>query len=317
MNKFSKKRIKLIVSILLSFVILFIIYKRIDFRELSQVFLHINFQAFSIFFILIIIQLFVAAWRWNILTRELGNVKLSFAISYEQVIGSYSANLIIPGKLGEIVRIPWMRKYSLKTPVVALVLFEKILDISAVIFILFFSILILKILHFQTPFNINIIFYISFAIVVFLLLVFCFKRPVLRKIKTWRESKGKINGNNGSMTYRLINMAGIIDKRSLFYFSITILLWFIQILQFYFIFIMVDIKAPFFYVYSGSCLALLAGALPVSIAGLGTRDAVIIGFFSPFAPLEVLVGIGIISFLRIVIPAFIGLPFFIKQTKNS
>ena len=316
MDKSHKKKIKLIISILLSFAILFLIYKRIDFAELGQVFLHIETGASVIFLILIVIQLIIASWRWNIITRDMGKVNLPFFVSMEQVVGSYSANLIIPGKLGEIVRLPWMRKYATKTPVALMVLFEKLLDIAGVVFILFFSLFLLKLIDFQFPFNINSIFYITTGIVVLMLLVFIFKKPLAGKMKRWHDKKEK-REDVTSLANRMVFTLSVIDRRSLVYFSITILLWFIQVLQFYFIFSMIGVEASFFYIFSGSCLALLAGALPVSVAGLGTRDAVIIGFFSPYAPLETLAGAGIISLMRVVIPALTGLPFFIRQTKNS
>ena len=69
-------------------------------------------------------------------------------------------------------------------------------------------------------------------------------------------------------------------------------------------------------VFNGGFLALIAGALPVSIAGLGPRDAVIISFFKGIAPYEALAGVGIASLFRIIIPALIGLPFFLIQTKE-
>ena len=316
MNKQQKRKIKLFISVLISFVILFVIYQRIDFKELGQVFLHIDPLASTGFLILIAVQLFIAAWRWNILTREMGQVRLPFFTSFEQVVGSYSANLVIPGKLGEIVRLPWMRKYALKTPVILMVLFEKLLDIAAVIFILFISLLLLKSLGFAFPFNIDSIFYSSAAIVLIMMLVFFFRKPLLQWMKSMQKLKPEGQDEN-SFSHRMLFMLSVIDRRSLAYFLLSVLLWSIQVLQFYFIFLMVGVKASFFYIYSGSCLALLAGALPISVAGLGTRDAVIIGFFSPYAPMELLAGVGIISLLRIIIPALAGIPFFIRQTKDS
>jgi uncharacterized membrane protein YbhN (UPF0104 family) len=80
---------------------------------------------------------------------------------------------------------------------------------------------------------------------------------------------------------------------------------------------MLGTMPPVIYTYAGSCLALFAGVIPVSVAGMGTRDAVIIGFFNHLGAYELLAGVGIFSLLRIIIPALIGIPFFIFQTKES
>jgi glycosyltransferase 2 family protein len=316
MNWWKNKRIRLILSVILSFSILLIIYNRIDFRSLKEVFLGINIRYFIIFFLLIILQLLIASYRWNLMTRHFGRVPLKFRASFEQVVGSYSANMLIPGKLGEVVRIPWMRKYKLKTPVVLMVLLEKILDIASVIFLMFLSLLFLRMLHFNFSFRTGSVFYISFIIVLIMLFVFLFRKKVANTVERvlWKKIEEK---GEESFYYKIVEMLKLLDNRSLMYFFISVLIWAIQLLQFYFIFLMLNIIPDLFYVYAGCSLALLAGALPISVAGLGTRDAVIIAFFHPIASIELLAGVGVISLLRIVIPALIGFLFFFKQTKNA
>jgi uncharacterized membrane protein YbhN (UPF0104 family) len=68
---------------------------------------------------------------------------------------------------------------------------------------------------------------------------------------------------------------------------------------------------PVFMIFSGSSLAILAGAVIISIGGVGPRDASLIWFYSGFVSREILVSVGIISIFRIIVPALIGLPFFL------
>lgn len=316
MNWWKNKRIRLVISVLLSIIILLIIYNKISLKSLANVFLGIDYRYFAIFLLLIVLQLFITAFRWNIMTRDLGRVPLRFRVSFEQVVGSYAANMLIPGKLGEVVRIPWMKKYKLKTPVVLIVLLEKLLDISSVIFLLFVSLGILMLMHYDFPFDTRSIFYISVLFVIMMLMVFLFRKSVAALVRRLLARKINDKGNE-SIYFKIVEMLNILDAKSLIYFLISVLIWSIQLLQFFYIFRMLNVSVSIFYVYSGCSLALLAGALPISVAGMGTRDAVIISFFSHSASIELLAGVGVISLLRIVIPALIGFPFFFKQTKNA
>ena len=310
-----KKRIKLIISLGLSALIIYLIYRKLDFHSLTEVLMGIRPLPAVFFLLLFIPQLWLATLRWNVMTREIGKYRFSMNASFAQVVGSYSANLLIPGKMGEIVRIPWMRKYPLKAPVIALVLLEKVFDILSVILLLFASLGMIFLLSGQYQ---QVHFYFWLASLLFLLtlaLVYVFRKPlsffIERIFSSYLEKKPE-----DFIYYRFKTILGFVNKRIVWFFLISILLWMIQILEFYTIFLMFDIHPPILHVYGGSSLALLAGALPVSVAGLGPRDAVIISYFSQWASVEVLAGVGIISLFRIIIPALTGIPCFLMQTKR-
>ena len=56
-------------------------------------------------------------------------------------------------------------------------------------------------------------------------------------------------------------------------------------------------------------LVILAGLLPFTLAGVGTRDAAIIVLYAPYMPPAVAAGLGILCTMRYVIPAIMGIPF--------
>ena len=56
-------------------------------------------------------------------------------------------------------------------------------------------------------------------------------------------------------------------------------------------------------------LAMFVGLLPISLFGVGTRDAAIIYLFSAYHPAEVMAGVGLYVSLRYFVPAAAGLPF--------
>jgi glycosyltransferase 2 family protein len=316
MHWLKSKQFKLIISLLVSGILLVIIYRKVDLAVLKDTLLNLSPLPAAVFLLLILIQLVLSTLRWNLFTRQLGGVKLGFVPSLQQVVGSYSANLLIPGKWGEIVRIPWMKKYQLKVPVLFMVFLEKALDTLSVVSILFISSLVLVITGFSTPVPLMPFLLISGLVLLLVLFVVLFRKylgSLVTKLGSLRKKPLKQDGfvQKGRL---LLEMAG--DKFWLYY-GFSFVIWVLQVLQFYFIFLMLGITLSLVYTYAGSCLALLAGVIPVSIAGMGTRDAVIIGFFNHLAPYELLASVGILSLLRIILPALIGIPFFIIQTKES
>ena len=56
-------------------------------------------------------------------------------------------------------------------------------------------------------------------------------------------------------------------------------------------------------------LSLLVGLLPVTFAGIGTRDAAIIVLYQPYFSTEVGAALGLLCTMRYVIPALVGLPY--------
>jgi len=316
MHWLKSKQFKLIISLLVSGILLAIIYRKVDLAVLKETLLNLSPVPAIAFLILILVQLVLSTIRWNLFTRQLGGVKLGFISSLQQVVGSYSANLLIPGKWGEIVRIPWMKKFPLKVPVLFMVFLEKALDTLSVVSILFISSLILVITNYSTPVPILPFVLISGAVLILVISVVIFRKDLgvlVTKLGSLRKKPLKQDGfiQKGKM---LLEIAG---NKFWLYYAFSFLIWVLQVLQFYFIFLMLGITLSLVYTYAGSCLALLAGVIPVSIAGMGTRDAVIIGFFNHLAPYEMLASVGILSLLRIILPSLIGIPFFIIQTKES
>jgi uncharacterized protein (TIRG00374 family) len=312
----SKRYIKLLLSVLLSGVILWLIYRKMDFTQLAATFRQIRPLPAAVFLLSFIPQFYLATLRWKVMTERIGGVKQSLNRSFRQVVGSYSANLVIPGKMGEFVRIPWMRKLPLKTPVLILVLLEKSLDLLAVILNLFVFLLIYILLNNNKIPVLNLIVLVLGLILLAVIFFYLFRK----KISLWIEHRfaGYLGRKSSDFFYfRWKQVMGHFDRHLRWYLLISILLWLVQGFEFFIIFWMFGVKVSLVSVYAGCFLALLAGALPISIAGLGPRDAVIITFFQGVAPYETLAGVGLMSLSRIVIAALVGLPFFFMQTKES
>ena len=56
-------------------------------------------------------------------------------------------------------------------------------------------------------------------------------------------------------------------------------------------------------------LAFLAGLLPLTFAGVGTRDAALIAFYQPYMNAPTAAALGLLCTSRYLLPALGGLPF--------
>jgi len=61
-------------------------------------------------------------------------------------------------------------------------------------------------------------------------------------------------------------------------------------------------------------LSLLAGLLPITLAGMGTRDAALILLFSPWADASTMAGVGLLCTMRYWSDTLMGVPFLHNYT---
>jgi uncharacterized protein (TIRG00374 family) len=100
------------------------------------------------------------------------------------------------------------------------------------------------------------------------------------------------------------------DRRRLLLVTMTSLfIWFLHLVQIWMFTLALRAPAPFLAGLALSPLAILAGLVPLTFAGIGTRDAALIFFFRPYLDAPTGAALGILCTLRYVLPAMGGLPF--------
>jgi len=295
------KYIKLLIAVLISAFLLFLIYWKIDFDLLIHTLQTANREFFLIYFSLFVPQLLIAAYRWKYILKRINNYKVSYYHTFQMVTGSYTANLIVPAKMGEIVRVFWVDRHTSRYRPILVILFEKLWDILAVYLILYISLFFIFKASIKYSTLSSWLSLANFAAILLLAVVLMY----------WQR-KGYILKNKFLERLSSLILFFINHKKNMPQIALwSVTLWIIQILQFYFMFRVFEISLPLMMVFSGSSLAILAGAIIISIGGVGPRDAALIWFYSGFVTKEILVSVGIISIFRIIVPALIGLPFFL------
>ncbi|MEZ5647523.1 MAG: lysylphosphatidylglycerol synthase transmembrane domain-containing protein [Alphaproteobacteria bacterium] len=96
----------------------------------------------------------------------------------------------------------------------------------------------------------------------------------------------------------------------------SIVLWFFHLAQIWGFAAALSAPVPFMVNLALAPLVILAGLLPFTLAGVGTRDAAIIFLYAPYMPPAVAAGLGILCTMRYVIPAIMGIPFINAYAKT-
>jgi uncharacterized protein (TIRG00374 family) len=96
----------------------------------------------------------------------------------------------------------------------------------------------------------------------------------------------------------------------------SVFIWFLHLLQIWLFILTLHSWVPFMAHLGLSPLAILIGLLPLTFAGVGTRDTALIFFYHPFLNAEVAAALGVLCTSRYFLPAVAGLPFLRQYLSN-
>ena len=85
-------------------------------------------------------------------------------------------------------------------------------------------------------------------------------------------------------------------------------LWLTHLIQIWLFTVALEASVPFAVCASLSAVALMAGQLPLTVAGVGTRDLALVVLFSRYLPPETAAALGVLVTTRNLLPPLIGIP---------
>jgi glycosyltransferase 2 family protein len=89
----------------------------------------------------------------------------------------------------------------------------------------------------------------------------------------------------------------------------SLLLWLAHLFQIWLFTVALSLHVPFTVCASLSAIALMAGQLPLTVAGLGTRDVALVVLLAAYVAPESAAALGVLISTRNFLPPLIGLPF--------
>ncbi len=300
---------KRLISLTVSLLILAIIYTKIDLPGLLQIFQNCHRFWMPISLGMVIPLTALTSWRLQQLSPASAN--LQFGEANRLILAASVLNMVLPSKMGDIAKAYFMRDrgHLSGSLALSLVVFEKACDLLSLLVWCAFGLALYP--------QKDILFWAMTAGVIGGLLALALLLGSRRFARLFfsiasRFAPKKIQGKIDKMRFSWGEMHEYFwqDTTQLSKIAVTSLfIWFCHLLQIWFFILALNATVPFLANLALSPLAILAGLLPLTFAGVGTRDAALILFYQPYFDAATGAALGLLCTGRYFLPALAGLPF--------
>jgi uncharacterized protein (TIRG00374 family) len=300
---------KRLISIGVSIVILVLIYLKIDFDDVIVAFRRSSPAILMAGLLMFVPLLAMTSFRLCILMPP--DRKLGFIESNRLNLMASVLNMVLPSKMGDIAKAAFMSdKGQLpRSLALVLVIFEKACDMAS---LLFWCALGLVVLIPSSPILASMAFVgIAAGFALILLLIGSRRFAAALFAILIRFSPKRIGGIVGSFSASWAEMHGYFwNKKGEIakVVSISLVIWFFHLAQIWMFTHALGTDTPFGSTIALAPLAILAGLLPFTFAGVGTRDAALVVLFAPYMSEADAAAVGILCTMRYFLPALAGLP---------
>lgn len=300
---------KRLISITISLIILAVIYTKIDFPGLIQVFKNCDRWWMAISLGMVVPLTLFTAWRLQQLMPT--GSRLGFGEANRLILAASVLNMVLPSKMGDIAKAYFMKQrgHLDGTLSLSLVVFEKACDLLSLLLWCVLGLLLYP--HKDALFwTMTGGVLLGVVIGVFLLASRKFAHLFFLVAKKFAPKKLRSKLEKLQMSWGEMHEYFWRDKVQLLKITGTsVFIWFLHLLQIWFFILALKAWTPFLANLALSPLAILAGLLPLTFAGVGTRDAALILFYQPYFNAPTAAALGLLCTSRYLLPAIGGLPF--------
>lgn len=273
--------LKRFVSIVVSVAILFYIYAQIDFSKLVAVFQNCDLLMLLISLAMVIPITLITSWR---LQQLVPKRSLGFLEANRLILGASVLNMVLPSKMGDIAKSYFMAERSNISGILALSIsiFEKACDLLSLLLWCVLGLIIY-------PAKDSLFWIMTAGVAIGLILGILllsstkfadlfFNLGIKVAPKSIKSKLEKMQAAWGEMHDYFWH-----DKQQLCLITSTsIFIWFLHLLQIWLFILALKAIVPFIVSLALSPLSILAGLLPLTFAGIGTRDAALIYFYQDY-----------------------------------
>lgn len=305
---------KRLISAIVSLGILLAIYTKIDVTGLVTVFRDCDRWWMAISLGMVVPLTLATSWRLQQLMPETG--RLGFGMANKLTLAASVLNMVLPSKMGDIAKAYFIRDrgYLSGSLSLSLVVFEKACDLLSLLLWCAFGLLLYP--HKGALFWLMAIGIVGGLVVGTAILgssriattAFGLGRRIVPGGKA-----GKLGKKLDRLHTSWNEMQAYFwrDRQQLAIISLcSIGIWLLHLLQIWFFIFALRASVPFIANLALSPLSILAGLLPLTFAGVGTRDAALIVFYQPYFDAHTGAALGLLCTSRYLLPAIGGLPFF-------
>jgi hypothetical protein len=229
---------------------------------------------------LFLVNIFIKGYRWKKMLK-LQEISLSLSESFRVYSVSILFGLLTPGRVGELTKAVYLKAKGFSSASsFASVIVDRLADIVSLLLIGYVSLIAFYSL-FQSEIIIIGIIFIGSPLVLFILL----KRSGLgRRSLLFMAKKFDRQGSGYSIENKLQDFLrdfNLLLRKGFGPISLlTMAAWVVYFFQLYLFSLSLNFRLPVSYFVAFVSISLLISFLPVSIAGIGTRDGALIGLFS-------------------------------------
>lgn len=266
---------------------------------------------------MVFVSMIFQTLKWHAIARK-QKIKIKFLDSFKINFISFFYGFITPGRIGALMRAEYIKDYGGGGKGVSNYIIDKMLDLFSVIFLgVIFSFLILH--SFISNQYLWWGMYIFLLIILLFLLIFIdMKRSkFFLYIFYNRLVPEKMKGKFKEKFYAFYE--DMPKKRYLpFFFVLNLSTWIIIYLQTYLVGSALGIELSFMYYLAILPIGTIISLIPISVNGLGTREAVLISIFGIFGVEAAKVfSMSIVNiFISGLLPCIIGIFLILKHKKN-
>jgi uncharacterized protein (TIRG00374 family) len=250
----------------------------------------------------------MTAWRFAILA---GEARLGSTESVRLILAASTLNLFLPSKMGDLAK-----AYVLSNQhgmdgrlALSITILEKALDLASLLFLGVFALI-----YVAAP-N-SLLWFFSFVIAVLFLILVAMILPYGLLPAASRLIVGIVPTPVGQEVtrfaeawQRVVRWYWSVPRIAIAVLLLSVAIWGLHLMQFWVFAQAIGAQIPISQNMAFATLAILAGLVPFTVAGIGTRDAALIHFYGAYLEPGAGAFLGILATLRYVIPAIAGLPF--------
>ncbi len=234
-----------------------------------------NFGLVALSIILVIPHLATKAWRWQVLLRSVG-INISLLEASRLYAVGQAAGFLTPGQAGDAVKAVYLRGagYSLGRSLVTVVV-DRLYDLLVVGGLAVWGIFVFG----QVPQGQTAIIVLFVAAIVLLFVLFSSRgwQGPLAKVITLLVPARFLKGRDAQTTLESLVLPPAALVQS---FAITVVSFVVSYFRSWLLFAALGLNVPIAYFLAATSIAGIAAILPVTVGGVGTRDAAFVVLFS-------------------------------------
>lgn len=301
-KEMKKSILRTLLVIFVTLIIFYLIFTKIDFYSVIDVLSHANLFYLLIGLLLLVIDMLIIAKRWQTLLKTMG-YNFQYKECFNLIMAAFPLTSITPSKSGDIIKAYYLKDEIPASKTVGSVITERMFDVLTLISFALIGMIFCK--KYEFAFIALIILICMIAIFLLAHAGLSFRLPIK---SSWNEKFQNI-----ILSTKLLTK----DKKAFsIILSYSLLIWFISMLQTLIFFYALGINVSLAFAMANIPIAIFIGLIPVTLGGMGTRDAAIIFLFSAYATPSELLGVGILfSAFRYWLLSLIGIPF-MRNVKN-